>query len=86
MAERHTRRGGQELPPELQDRPEQNEGYDQAVRGGNADTPLGRDDLNAVEPPDDVPVEDEDEPDTAALDDRAERGAAADVRRRERRR
>jgi hypothetical protein len=27
------RRGGQELPVELQDRPEQNAGYDAAVRG-----------------------------------------------------
>jgi hypothetical protein len=27
------RRGGQELPDEVQDRPEQNAGYDEAVRG-----------------------------------------------------
>ena len=27
------RRGGQELPDEVQDRPEQNRGYDAAVRG-----------------------------------------------------
>ena len=31
-ADRH--RGGQELPPEIQDRPEQNRGYDAAVREG----------------------------------------------------
>jgi hypothetical protein len=30
------RRGGQELPDEVQDRPEQNAGYDEAVRGAGA--------------------------------------------------
>ena len=30
------RRGGQELPDNVQDRPEQNAGYDAAVRGGPA--------------------------------------------------
>lgn len=28
-----TRKGGQELPDDVQDRPEQNLGYDEAVRG-----------------------------------------------------
>ena len=28
------RKGGQELPDSVQDRPEQNRGYDEAVRGG----------------------------------------------------
>lgn len=84
MADRQTRRGGQELPPELQDRPEQNEGYDEAARGGDADTNLGRDDINALSPPDELPVDDHDAPDTEAVDDREARGAAADVRRRER--
>ena len=27
--------GGQELPPEVQDRPEQNRGYDEAVEGAS---------------------------------------------------
>ena len=42
------RRGGQELPDEVQDRPEQNAGYDEAVRSGAPGTPvspLGLDDL-----------------------------------------
>jgi hypothetical protein len=30
---RETSRGGQEPPPEVQDRPEQNVGYDEAVKG-----------------------------------------------------
>ena len=34
------RRGGQELPDDVQDRPEQNAGYDAAVRGeGSASVP-----------------------------------------------
>ena len=33
------RRGGQELPDAVQDRPEQNAGYDRAVRGGASGTP-----------------------------------------------
>ena len=42
------RRGGQELPDEVQDRPEQNAGYDAAVRQGapaNPDVPVGFDDI-----------------------------------------
>ena len=35
-----SRRGGQELPDDVQDRPEQNAGYDQAVRGGSRGTPV----------------------------------------------
>ena len=84
MADRHHTRGGQELPPELQDRPEQNAGYDEAVRGGDQAEHLGRDELNALSPPEELPVEDEDAPDTDAIDEREARGAAADVRRRER--
>jgi hypothetical protein len=34
------RRGGQELPDEVQDRPEQNAGYDAAVRGEGSGTPI----------------------------------------------
>jgi hypothetical protein len=33
------RRGGQELPDAVQNRPEQNAGYDEAVRGGISGTP-----------------------------------------------
>jgi hypothetical protein len=33
------RRGGQELPDEVQDRPEQDRGYDAAVRGESTATP-----------------------------------------------
>ena len=36
---RPRRRGGHELPDEVQDRPEQNAGYDEAVRGGAAGSP-----------------------------------------------
>ena len=86
MTERQKRRGGQELPPELQDRPEQNAGYDEAVRGSDTTPNPGRDDLHAISPPEAIPVEDEDAPDTAAVDDREARGAEADVRRRERQR
>jgi hypothetical protein len=31
---RESSRGGQEPPPEVNDRPEQNVGYDEAVKGG----------------------------------------------------
>lgn len=34
------RRGGQELPDSVQDRPEQNDGYDAAVRGESTATDL----------------------------------------------
>ena len=34
------RRGGQELPDNVQDRPEQNAGYDAAVRGEGTGTPI----------------------------------------------
>ena len=34
------RRGGQELPDNVQDRPEQNAGYDAAVRTGGTGTPI----------------------------------------------
>jgi hypothetical protein len=88
MPDSRTRRGGRELPPELQDRPEQNAGYDEAVRGSDTDTAdnLGRDELHAVSTPDAIPVEDQDAPDTSAIDDREARGAEADVHRRERER
>ena len=81
------------LPDEPQDRPEQNEGYDDAVRGGPAGTP--QDPLMDVDT--ELTTEDPDaelpgagpggtsrEADLAEIDDRAARAAAAEVRRRER--
>lgn len=76
------RRGGQELPDELQDRPEQNAGYDEAVRTG---PPLERDETKGFV------VQDAGEDDRAEdevpldADDLAERDAIAEVRKRERR-
>lgn len=87
------RRGGQELPDELQDRPEQNEGYDRAVRGGPAGTPqdplMEVDTALTTEDPDAEvsaaePGRTRREADFAEIDDRAARAAAAEVRRRER--
>ena len=46
-------RGGQELPAAVQDRPEQNAGYDEAVRGRGRGTP--------VEPQDEAEVVDLDD-------------------------
>ncbi len=87
------RRGGQALPDEGQDRPEQNEGYDQAVRGGPAGTPqdplmdidadLTTEDSNAATPAED-PERTSRKAALAAIDERAARAAAAEVRRRER--
>ena len=44
-----SRRGGQELPDELQDRPEQNAGYDAAVRGEGTGTPIESHDESEVD-------------------------------------
>ena len=79
------RRGGQELPDQVQDRPEQNAGYDAAVHGegGSGDELLQPEEAGAdIEfvPP--APANAR----AAEIDDRAERDAAAEVRRRERRR
>lgn len=41
------RRGGQELPDAVHDRPQQNAGYDRAVRGGVTGTP--NDDAEVVD-------------------------------------
>ena len=76
--------GGHELPDHVQDRPEQNQGYDAAVRGRAGD-PL----WDAAERADedaDAPTENEavDEDPIARIDDRAEQDAADEVRRRER--
>ncbi len=87
------RRGGQELPDELQDRPEQNEGYDKAVRGGPAGTPQDPlmdvdSDLSTEDPGAALPAANPEatrrQTEFADIDDRAAREAAAEVRRRER--
>jgi hypothetical protein len=88
------RRGGQELPDDVQDRPEQNEGYDAAVRGDSAtraeesaeelDIESGGDrGLHIRQIPDELPA---DERPVESADDRAERETIAEIRRRERRR
>lgn len=69
------RRGGQELPDEAQDRPEQNRGYDEAVRG----------DAPAREPDEAEPLRPDEPVSAESADEEAARRAAADVRRRERR-
>ena len=85
MAKR--RRGGQELPDAVQDRPEQNTGYDEAVEFGDAleienaleteslERDAAGDELSEVDDDVDVP----EDPDEAAA-----RDAAREVRRRER--
>jgi hypothetical protein len=78
--------GGQELPDSLQDRPEQNAGYDAAVRG---EPRTATDGTELV--PEPAGTEDERVPPAPAtnaldaIDDRAERDAVRDVRRRSQR-
>ena len=73
-----TTRGGQEPPDELQDRPEQQRGYDEVVHGSDADVDeLGEDFIPAA----DNTVTGNP---AADPDERAARDAAAAVRRRER--
>jgi len=85
------RRGGQELPDNVQDRPEQNAGYDAAVHNGPPAAPEddlgidifrgeGRNDMTLVNPDENALEGIKD------IDDQAERGAIRDVRRREKRR
>jgi len=82
------RRGGQELPDDVQDRPEQNAGYDEAVHGSHDEAILRRS-IFADVTPEDLGAEDEVIPPApgsnavADIDARAERDAAAEVRRRE---
>ncbi len=86
------RRGGQEPPDEWQDRPEQNQGYDRAVRQGPAGTPqdplIELDaDLAVTEPSVDAAAGDEVEQGgerRSSFDDREALRAAEEVRRRER--
>jgi hypothetical protein len=83
------RRGGQELPDNVQDRPEQNAGYDAAAHGGRDDE-IRRRLIFADVVPEDIGADDElipPAPGSSAaseIDSRAEREAAAEVRRRER--
>jgi hypothetical protein len=71
-----TTRGGQEPPDEVQDRPEQNETYDAVVNGGEAASTVREEDYIAAAGNE----SDENE----RPDDRAEREAVREVRRRER--
>lgn len=87
---RPRRRGGQELPDDVQDRPEQNAGYDEAVRSGPAGTPedplMELDaDLHTEDPNVDDARQNEGGDDRLeAIDERASRRAAGEVRHRER--
>ena len=82
------RRGGQELPDDVQDRPEQNAGYDAAVHGeaDPASESRGEADLQPEEHggEEQVPAQPSQQERLKDIDDRAERGAASDVRWRER--
>ena len=60
------RRGGQELPDSVQDRPEQNRGYDEAVRGDERARQQGAEGAADEEFEDD---EDDDADDEAVDDD-----------------
>jgi hypothetical protein len=63
------RKGGQELPDDVQDRPEQNKGYDEAVRGAdNARTSQDSEGVAAADLEDDDEFDDEDAEDDAADD------------------
>jgi hypothetical protein len=81
------RRGGQERPDELQDSPEQNRGYDEAVEMGDA---LDTEDAFEIESlereaaGDELSDVDDDLNVPADPDERAERDAVREVRRRER--
>ena len=55
------RKGGQELPDDVQDRPEQNRGYDDAVRG--AERAKQQQDSEGVEEDDEFEDDEDDETD-----------------------
>ncbi|MCA1584456.1 MAG: hypothetical protein LC791_06680 [Acidobacteria bacterium] len=70
-------RGGNEPPADVQDRPEQNRGYDEVVRGKEGvDQPPGPQDALAAESSPQTNSQD--------VDEQAAREAAADVRERDR--
>jgi len=80
MAQRRpdgTTKGGPEPPDEVNDRPEQNAGYDAAARGTNQSPQLDEDYVAAQDDPASSDVADD-------LDDGAAREAATAVRRHER--
>ena len=79
MADKWKRRGGQEPPAEVQDRPEQDRGYDEAVKGG---PPLPNERV-ATEDLVPAPPEDQAEIEKTNIDEREAAAAARDVRRRE---
>jgi hypothetical protein len=83
------RRGGQELPDNVQDRPEQNAGYDAAVhRGPRADDTHADAVLDVFDDAGGIvesPTGSAPRARAADIDDQAERDAIAEVRRRERR-
>ena len=80
------RRGGQELPDKVQDRPEQNAGYDDAVEFGDALETQDALETESLEPGRRrlSEVDDDVEPTTKDPDEAAARDAAREVRRRER--
>lgn len=85
MAKR--RRGGQELPDEVQDRPEQNAGYDEAVELGDAldaRDALEAESLERDATGDALSEVDDDLYVSADPDEAAEADAIREVRRRER--
>ena len=85
MAKR--RRGGQELPDNVQDRPEQNAGYDDAVEHGPAldtEDALETESLERDSTGDELSEVDDDLELPADPDEAAERDAVREVRRRER--
>jgi hypothetical protein len=85
MAKRHS--GGQEFPDDLQDRPEQNRAYDEAVEMGEAlDTAdeLETEMLERVSAGDELSDVDDDVDVPADPDEKAERDVLRELRRRER--
>ena len=89
------RRGGQELPDDVQDRPEQNAGYDAAAHGEDGEPAEDTADELTADPVRasdggmsvrDIPDELDGDRPAESPDDRAEREVVAEVRRRERRR
>ena len=64
-----SRRDGQKLPDEVQDRPDQNQGYDDAVRG--TEKAKQQQDSEGIDDEDDFDDDDEDEDDEEEGDDEA---------------
>jgi hypothetical protein len=64
-----------------QHRPEQNAGYDEAVRRGGSNSPMATDKTETMPP---LPAEEQKARDIEEIDNREARAAAADVRRQDR--